>query len=155
MSNIAYLLLTRPEPAEYAREHRKDLTDLLHELLRYIPFRKGVGIPRVALEDVEMDGVVIRRGDFVRVSYLAANRDPERYPDPHEILPGRPVAPHMTFGWGGHRCVAVPLAMAEPEVAVDRLLDRFPTLRLAVRPEEVRWDTETIRRFPLELPVAW
>ncbi|MER7179974.1 cytochrome P450 [Streptomyces hyaluromycini] len=155
ISDIVYLLLTRPELAEYARAHRKDLTDFIHELLRYIPFRKGVGIPRVALEDVEMDGVVIRQGDFVHVSYLTANRDPDRYPDPHEIVPDRPVAPHMTFGWGGHRCIAVPLAMAELEVALERLLDRFPTLRLAVRPEEVRWDTETIRRFPLELPVAW
>ncbi|MFF4313922.1 cytochrome P450 [Streptomyces sp. 900105755] len=155
ISDIVYLLLTRPELLEYARAHRKDLTDFIHEMLRYIPFRKGVGIPRVALEDVEMDGVVIRRGDFVHVSYLTANRDPERYPDPHEIVPDRPVAPHMTFGWGGHRCIAVPLAMAELEVALERLLDRFPTLRLAVRPEEVRWDTKTIRRFPLELPVAW
>ncbi|WP_294003988.1 cytochrome P450 [Streptomyces sp.] len=155
ISNIMYLLLTRPELAEYAYAHQKDLTEFLHELLRYIPFRKGVGIPRVALEDVELDGVLIRRGDFVHVSYLTANRDPDRYPDPHEIVPDRPVAPHMTFGWGGHRCIAVPLAMAELEVAVGRLLDRFPDLRLAVRPEEVRWDTETIRRFPLELPVTW
>ncbi|MFF7977619.1 cytochrome P450 [Streptomyces sp. NPDC007901] len=155
ISNIMYLLLTRPELAEYAYAHQKDLTEFLHELLRYIPFRKGVGIPRVALEDVELDGVLIRRGDFVHVSYLTANRDPDRYPDPHEIVPDRPVAPHMTFGWGGHRCIAVPLAMAELEVAVGRLLDRFPDLRLAVRPEEVRWDTETIRRFPLELLVAW
>lgn len=61
----------------------------------------------------------------------------------------------MTFGWGGHRCIAVPLAMAELEVAIGRLLERFPGLRLAVPPEEVRWDTETIRRFPIELPVAW
>ncbi|WP_217548842.1 cytochrome P450 [Streptomyces sp. GbtcB6] len=155
ISNIVYLLLTRPELVEYARTQRGNLTDFLHELLRYIPFRKGVGIPRVALEDVEMDGVVIRRGDFVHVSYLAANRDPDRFADPHEIVPGRLGAQHMTFGWGGHRCIAVPLAMAELEVAVGRLLDRFPALRLAVRPDEVRWDTETIRRFPLELPVAW
>ncbi|MGW7541357.1 cytochrome P450 [Streptomyces sp. NPDC054770] len=155
ISNIMYLLLTRPELAEYVRAHRENLTDCIHELLRYIPFRKGVGIPRVALADVELDGVVIRRGDFVHVSYLTANRDPDRYPDPHEIVPDRAGAPHMTFGWGGHRCIAVPLAMAELEVAVGRLLDRFPSLRLAVRPEDVRWDTETIRRFPLELPVAW
>ncbi|MEV5955588.1 cytochrome P450 [Streptomyces sp. NPDC051987] len=155
ISNIVYLLLTRPELAEYARAHSGKLTDFLHELLRYIPFRKGVGIPRVALEDVEMDGVVIRRGDFVHVSYLTANRDPARFPDPDEIVPGRLGAHHMAFGWGGHRCIAVPLAMAELEVAVGRLLDRFPALRLAVRPEEIRWDTKTIRRFPLELPVAW
>jgi cytochrome P450 len=155
ISDICYLLLTRPELMKHLSARPESLTDVLNELLRYIPFRKGVGIPRVALEDVEMDGVRIRKGDFVHVSYLTANRDPERYPDPEFIDPDRPPMPHMTFGWGGHRCIAVPLAMAELEVAIGRLLERFPGLRLAVPPEDVRWDTETIRRFPLELPVAW
>jgi cytochrome P450 len=155
ISDIAYLLLTRPELMEHLRRRPESLTDVLQEMLRHIPFRKGVGIPRVALEDVELDGVQIRAGEFVHVSYLTANRDPKRYPDAHVLDPDRPYQPHMTFGWGGHRCIAVPLAMAEMEVAIGRLLKRFPGLRLAVPPEEVRWDTETIRRFPLELPVAW
>lgn len=155
ISNIVYLLLTREDLANHLRSRPETLTDVLHEMLRCIPFRKGVGIPRVALEDMELDGVRIRTGDFVHVSYLAANRDPERYPDPHVIDVNRPNRPHMTFGWGGHRCIAVPLAMAELEVAIGRILERFPGLRLAVPPEEVRWDTRTIRRFPLELPVAW
>ncbi|WP_046734350.1 cytochrome P450 [Streptomyces humi] len=155
ISNIVYLLLTRPELMRHLAEQPETLTDVVHELLRCIPFRKGVGIPRVALEDVELDGARIRAGDFVHVSYLTANRDPERYPDPHVIDLGRPSAPHMTFGWGGHRCIAMPLAMAELEVAVGRLVERFPGLRLAVPPERLRWDTETIRRFPLELPVTW
>jgi cytochrome P450 len=155
ISNISYLLLTRPELMKHIDSRPEALTDVLNELLRVIPFRKGVGIPRVALEDVEMEGVRIREGDFVHVSYLTANRDPERYPDPNVIDPDRLPAPHMTFGWGGHRCIAVPLAMAELEVAIGRLLDRFPELQLAVPPEEVRWDTETIRRFPIELPVTW
>ncbi|MET8639103.1 cytochrome P450 [Streptomyces sp. NPDC004680] len=155
ISNISYLLLTRPELMKHLRSRPETLTDVLNEMLRIIPFRKGVGIPRVALEDVEFDGVLIRAGDFVHVSYLTANRDSERYLDPDVIDPERPSAPHMTFGWGGHRCIAVPLAMAELEVAVGRLVERFPNLRLAVPPEDVRWDTETIRRFPLELPVTW
>ncbi|MEU1300646.1 cytochrome P450 [Streptomyces shenzhenensis] len=155
ISDIMFLLLTRPELMEYVRSRPGKLPDVLHELLRYIPFRKGVGIPRVALEDVELDGVLIRAGEYVHVSYLTANREPERYPDPHVIDVDRPNTPHMTFGWGGHRCIAMPLAMAELEVAIGRLLERFPGLRLAVAPQEVKWDTATIRRFPLELPVAW
>ncbi|MFF2205814.1 cytochrome P450 [Streptomyces sp. NPDC058145] len=155
ISNIIYLLLTRPVLLQHLRSRPETMTDVLHEMLRCIPFRKGVGIPRVALEDVELDGAHIRAGDFVHVSYLTANRDPERYPDPHVIDLDRHSAPHMTFGWGGHRCIAMPLAMAELEVAIGRLVERFPRLRLAVAPEEVRWDTKTIRRFPLELPVAW
>ncbi|GAA3896540.1 cytochrome P450 [Streptomyces sp. NPDC003631] len=155
ISNISYLLLTRPELMKHLRSRPETLTDVLNEMLRIIPFRKGVGIPRVALEDVEFDGVLIRAGDFVHVSYLTANRDAERYQDPGTIDPERPSAPHMTFGWGGHRCIAVPLAMAELEVAVGRLVERFPNLGLAVPPEDVQWDTETIRRFPLELPVTW
>ncbi|MGW2743943.1 cytochrome P450 [Streptomyces sp. NPDC001450] len=155
ISDITYLLLTRPELMQHLTRRPETLTDVVHEMLRCIPFRKGVGIPRVALEDVELDGARIKAGDFVHVSYLTANRDPERYPNPHVIDLDRPSAPHMTFGWGGHRCIAMPLAMAELEVAIGRLVERFPGLRLAVPPEELRWDTETIRRFPLELPVAW
>ncbi|MFF4038822.1 cytochrome P450 [Streptomyces sp. NPDC001816] len=155
ISDITYLLLTRPELMQHLRRRPETVTDVVHEMLRCIPFRKGVGIPRVALEDVELDGARIKAGDFVHVSYLTANRDPERYPSPHDIDLDRPIAPHMTFGWGGHRCIAMPLAMAELEVAIGRLVERFPGLRLAVPPEELRWDTETIRRFPLELPVAW
>ncbi|MFB9466289.1 cytochrome P450 [Streptomyces cinereospinus] len=155
ISNIVYLLLTRPELMEHLRSRPETLSDVLHEMLRFIPFRKGVGIPRLALEDVDLDGVRIRAGDFVHVSYLTANRDPDRYRDPHVIDVDRPNSPHMTFGWGGHRCIAMPLAMAELEVAIGRLIERFPRLRLVVPPEEVRWDTDTIRRFPLRLPVAW
>lgn len=155
ISNIAYVLLTRPDLMNGLRDGRLPLPSVLHELLRVIPFRKGVGIPRVALEDVVVDGVRIRAGDFVHVSYLTANRDPERYQQPDVIDPNRHAVPHMTFGWGGHRCIAVPLALTELEVAIGRLLDRFPGLRLAVTPEEVRWDTGTIRRFPVELPVTW
>ncbi len=155
ISNISYLLLTRPELMARLRERPETLTPVLDELLRYIPFRKGVGIPRVALEDVELLGARIKAGDFVHVSYLTANRDPERYADPDVIDVDRPPSPHMTFGWGGHRCIAAPLAMAELEATIGRLVARFPALRLAVPAEEVRWDTETIRRFPHELPVAW
>ncbi|MFF1407595.1 cytochrome P450 [Streptomyces sp. NPDC058294] len=155
ISNIVYLLLTRPEErAALARDPGR-FPDALEELLRFIPFRKGVGIPRIALEDAEVEGTAIAAGDYVHVSYLAANRDPAVFPDPHTLDLERPVRPHMTFGWGGHHCLAAPLARAELESAVTGLLTRFPELRLAVAPEDVEWDTGTIRRFPVRLPVTW
>ncbi|MEU9572516.1 cytochrome P450 [Streptomyces massasporeus] len=155
ISNIAYTLLTRPELHELLRRSPERLPRLLDELLRHIPFRKGVGIPRVALEDVELEGVLIRAGDFVHVSYLAANRDPEVFADPHALDVDRASHPHMTFGWGGHHCVASTLAVAELRTAIGVLFTRLPELRLAVPAQEVLWDTRTIRRFPLELPVTW
>ncbi|WP_225826386.1 cytochrome P450 [Streptomyces naphthomycinicus] len=155
ISNIAYLLLTRPEErAALARDPGR-FPGALEELLRFIPFRKGVGIPRIALEDAEIEGTAIAAGDYVHVSYLAANRDPAVFPDPHKLDLARPVRPHMTFGWGGHHCLAAPLARAELDSAVTGLLTHFPHLRLDIAPEEVRWDTGTIRRFPLSLPVTW
>ncbi|MGW3988000.1 cytochrome P450 [Streptomyces sp. NPDC004830] len=155
ISNIAYTLLTRPDLRSLMEHSPERLPRLLDELLRHIPFRKGVGIPRVALEDVKLEGVLIRAGEFVHVSYLAANRDPEVFEDPDAIDVERAPHPHMTFGWGGHHCVASTLAVAELRAAIEVLFTRLPGLRLAVPAEELIWDTRTIRRFPVELPVAW
>ncbi|MEU6668495.1 cytochrome P450 [Streptomyces sp. NPDC046727] len=155
ISNIAYLLLTRPEERAALARDPDRFPGALEELLRFIPFRKGVGIPRIALEDAEIEGTAISAGDYVHVSYLAANRDPAVFPDPHRLDLERPVRPHMTFGWGGHHCLAAPLARAELDSAVSGLLTRFPDLRLDVPPGDIEWDTGTIRRFPLRLPVTW
>ncbi|MEU1408491.1 cytochrome P450 [Streptomyces sp. NPDC005728] len=155
ISNIAYLLLTRPELRTALACEPARFPDAMEELLRFIPFRKGVGIPRIALQDAEVEGTVIPAGDYVHVSYLAANRDPAVFPDPHTLDLERPVHPHMTFGWGGHHCLAAPLARAELESAVTGLLTRFPNLRLDAAPDEIRWDTGTIRRFPVRLPATW
>ncbi|MEU7283450.1 cytochrome P450 [Streptomyces sp. NPDC045431] len=155
ISNLAYLLLTRPELRVALVRDPSRLPGALEELLRFIPFRKGVGIPRIAMEDVEVEGTVIRAGDYVHVSYLAANRDPAVFPTPHDLDIDRPARPHMTFAWGGHYCSAAPMARAQMESAVTGLLSRFPALRLVIDAEKVGWDTDTIRRFPLRLPVAW
>ena len=99
--------------------------------------------------------MTIKAGDTVHVSYLAANRDPERFERPDELDLDRQPSPHMTFGWGAHHCIGAPLALMEIELAIGTLLERFPGLRLAVPAEEVPWNTESIWRFPYELPVAW
>ncbi|MFD3483204.1 cytochrome P450 [Streptomyces sp. NPDC058665] len=156
ISNIVYTLLTQPERAAELRARPELLPQALEELLRHIPFRQGVGIPRVATEDVEFDGVVIKAGDTVHVSYLTANRDELAYDRPDELDFHREnPAVHMTFGYGSHHCLGAHLARMVLQVAIGTLLNRFPDLRLAVPAEEVRWNTVSIWRYPLALPVTW
>ncbi|MEV5342344.1 cytochrome P450 [Streptomyces sp. NPDC052676] len=155
IGNIAYVLLTRPEELAMLRADPAMLPQAIEELLRFIPFRKGVGIPRVALEDVQLSGVTIKAGDIVHVSYLAANRDGRKFDRPDELDLRRSGPSHMTFGWGGHHCLGAPLATTELHVALGTLLERFPDLKLAKPAEEVAWNKTSIWRYPLALPVTW
>ncbi len=154
-ANMVYLLLTHPE--QYARLRREPelLPQAIEELLRFIPHRNAVGMARVATEDIPHGKVTIRRGDPVYASYLAANRDPERFADPHTLDFDRGFNPHLAFGNGPHYCVGASLARMESEVMLRALLARFPGLRLAVPPEEVRWRRGELIRGPRALPVTW
>ncbi|MEU6636250.1 cytochrome P450 [Streptomyces rochei] len=150
-----YLLLTRPELAEHLRSEPEIRPRAIDELLRWIPHRNAVGLSRIALEDVELRGVRIRAGDAVYVSYLAANRDPEVFPDPDTIDFSRTPNPHVSFGFGPHYCPGGMLARLESELLVDTLLDRVPGLKLAVPPEEVPFKKGALIRGPEALPVTW
>ncbi|MEU3733798.1 cytochrome P450 [Streptomyces sp. NPDC033538] len=150
-----YLLLTRPELAERLRSEPGARPRAIDELLRWIPHRNAVGLSRIALEDVEIQGVRIRAGDAVYVSYLAANRDPEVFPDPDTIDFARSPNPHVSFGFGPHYCPGSMLARLESELLVDAVLDRVPGLRLAVPPEDVPFRKGALIRGPEALPVTW
>ncbi|QLJ01701.1 cytochrome P450 [Streptomyces sp. NEAU-sy36] len=152
---MVYLLLTRPELAERLRYEPAIRPRAIDELLRYIPHRNAVGLSRIALEDVEIRGVRIRAGDAVYVSYLAANRDPEVFPDPETIDVTRSPNPHVSFGFGPHYCPGGQLARLESELIVDALLDRIPGLKLAVPPDEVPFKKGALIRGPEALPVMW
>jgi pimeloyl-[acyl-carrier protein] synthase len=85
--------------------------------------------PRLAAEDVESRGRTIRRGDVVMLHLGAANRDPERFPEPHRIDLHRVNNRHLSFAWGPHFCLGAPLARIEASVALPRLFERFPNIR--------------------------
>ncbi|MFF7632883.1 cytochrome P450 [Kitasatospora sp. NPDC008050] len=156
ISNIVYTLLTHPAQLDRLRTSPELLPQALEELLRFIPFRQGVGIPRVALEDVEVGGVLVKEGDTVHVSYLTANRDGLVHERADELDFERcDPAAHMTFGYGSHHCLGSHLARMVLQISVGTLLRRLPGLRLAVPAEQVRWNTVSIWRHPLALPVTW
>ncbi|MFB7506187.1 cytochrome P450 [Streptomyces broussonetiae] len=150
-----YLLLTRPDLVSLLRERPEIRPRAIDELLRIIPHRNAVGLSRIAMVDVEIRGVRIRAGDPVYVSYLAANRDPEVFPDPETIDFSRSPNPHVSFGFGPHYCPGGQLARLEQELLVDTLLDRVPGLRLAVPPEQVPFKKGALIRGPEAVPVTW
>ncbi|GGQ08884.1 biflaviolin synthase CYP158A2 [Streptomyces roseolilacinus] len=153
--NMLFILLNRPDLMDRLRADREGRPQAIEELLRYIPHRSAVGLSRIALEDVTVAGVRIRAGDAVYVSYLAANRDPDVFPDPERIDFDRAPNPHVAFGYGPHFCVGAMLARLESELLVDALADRFPGLRLAVPAEEVRFRRGALIRGPESMPVTW
>ncbi|MEU6915060.1 cytochrome P450 [Streptomyces olindensis] len=152
---MLYLLLTRPELRQWWQERPAGRDALLDELLRHIPHRSSVGLSRIALEDVDLRGHRIRAGDPVYVSYLAANRDPDVFPEPDRIDPGRAPNPHLAFGNGPHYCTGAVLARLQTELLLTTLLDRLPGLRLAVPADQVAWRRRTMIRGPRTLPCTW
>ncbi|WP_031044040.1 cytochrome P450 [Streptomyces sp. NRRL F-5650] len=155
VGQMLYLLLTRPELMARMRERPEARGTALDELLRWISHRTSVGLARIALEDVEVRGTRIAAGDPVYVSYLAANRDPEVFPDPDRIDLDREPNPHLAYGNGHHFCTGAVLARMQTELLVDTLLERLPELRLAVPADQVAWRRKTMIRGPRTLPCAW
>jgi cytochrome P450 len=131
-------LLTHPDQLDMVRSAQRSWSDVVEETLRWqapVPY-----LPlRYAVEDIEIDGMVIRKGDAILTAYAAAGRDPARHgqtADDFDI--GRAVKQHHAFGHGVHRCLGAPLARLEAEIALPALFERFPDLTLAVPAADLR-----------------
>ncbi|WP_028924282.1 cytochrome P450 [Pseudonocardia acaciae] len=149
-----FALLRNPTQLAALRAN-PDLTDgAVEELLRYLTVAKT--FMRTALEDVELAGQTIKAGTAIILSYNTANRDPDRFPNPHALDIRRQDGRHLAFGHGIHQCLGQQLARVEMRVAFPALLTRFPTLRLAVPADEVALRPETADVYGVKnLPVTW
>ncbi|MCX5340756.1 cytochrome P450 [Streptomyces atratus] len=149
-----FALLRNPEQLAALRADPTLADRAVEELLRYLSVAKT--FMRTALEDVEVGGRTIKAGSPVILSYNTANRDPERFADPHVLDLRRQDGGHLAFGHGIHQCLGQQLARVEMKVAFPALLNRFPTLRLAVPPEEVALRPEIADIYGVKsLPVTW
>jgi cytochrome P450 len=155
ISNSCFLLLSRPELYARLVAEPELLPTAVEELLRYIPLRSVGSFPRRATEDVELGGVLIRKGDTVIFQRASADRDEGVFACPEKIDLARRPNPHLGFGHGAHHCLGAQLARVELTVAIEGLIRRFPTLRLAVPAADVPWKPGLIARCPERLPVTW
>ena len=110
---------------------------------------------RYASEDLELGGEKISKGSTVLISMLAANRDPSRFPEGDDLDVERNARTHVSFGHDVHQCLGQQLARIEMRAGFAGLLRRFPTLALAVPPEEVPLRTGMSIYGVHELPVTW
>ncbi|MFJ9826499.1 cytochrome P450 [Streptomyces sp. NPDC101160] len=148
-------VLTRPDVREALAGGGGRVAGAMDELLR-VNLSIGDGLPRLALEDVQLGDVLVRAGELVLVLVEAANHDPEHFEDPAVFRPGREnAADHLSFGGGRHYCPATALGKRHAEIALETLLERLPDVRLAVPVEQLVWRTNFMKRLPERLPVAW
>ncbi|MFJ6383967.1 cytochrome P450 [Kitasatospora sp. NPDC092039] len=152
------LLLDRPEQVARLADPAA-LPGAVEELLRHLTI-VHTGVPRVAVEDVELGGVTVRAGEGVIAMLSTANRDEEvfggagRLPV-DELDLDRDARRHMAFGFGVHQCLGQPLARAELQIALATLFRRLPGLRLAVPRAELAFRTDSFIYGMRSLPVTW
>jgi cytochrome P450 PksS len=126
----------------------------IEELLRYTSPVEFTS-PRLAREDVTVDGATIRRGEMVLFALGSANHDETQFPEPETLDVARTPNKHVAFGGGPHFCLGGVLARMEAQVALTTLFRRHPALRLAVPAESVRWLKGLVLRGPEALPVTF
>lgn len=143
-------LLQRPSIWDQVVADRSLVPALVEEAIRWDP--PLTSFPRLAVQDTELAGVSIPKGAIIDVVVLAANHDPRRWDDPHAFDPSRPMLPHLGFGNGPHFCVGNQLARMELGTALERLLDRFPGMRLDPSAPEP-FVTGILFRMPTAVPV--
>ncbi len=149
--NFVYTLIHHP--AQLAA--MDDIPRAVEELMRFVPLGLGTGIPRYALEDLELGGVLVRAGEPVLPSIPSANRDSAVFPGADELDLHRDQGSHVGFGHGAHHCLGAPLARMELQVAIGTLFGRLPGLRLAEGDAGIDWKAGLSTRGPERMLVAW
>ncbi len=137
IGNAVRLFLRNPGELEKLRADPSLIASAVEETLRYEPPVDITG--RIANADMEVGGCPVKPHQTFTFSLRGANRDPDMFEDPHSFNITRTHKPHVAFGGGAHICIGAPLARLEAQVAIWRLFERFPTLRLADPDAPAQW----------------
>jgi cytochrome P450 len=150
ISNGVITLQRHPDQRAFVEADRARIPNMVEETLRYeSPVHSQA---RTTTRDVELHGRVIPEGKKVLLLFAAAGRDERAFPDPDRFDVTRENARrHVAFAHGPHVCIGMHLARLEAHTAVERLLRRFPELRLEA-PAQPRG---LVFRKPPALDVRW
>jgi cytochrome P450 len=129
-------LFRNPDQLQALRADRSLMPNAVRELLRY-DFGSA-GLPRYALEDFELRGKAIRKGQLILLSFLGAHRDPDVFPDPDRFDIHRDTKELTIFGRGPHYCLGANLAQLEMGIMLDAALDLIPE-RATLLEDRIEW----------------
>jgi cytochrome P450 len=149
IGSAVLLLLRHPDERKRLQDDLSLLPSAVEECLRFEPPVQLTD--RAVVEPCEVGGVRLAPGQIVAAVIAAANRDPERFPDPERFDVARRGERHLSFGLGGHYCLGASLARLEAESALGGLLRRFPDFR--GDPEPPGWRRSAVLRGPTAVPV--
>ncbi|WP_112136008.1 cytochrome P450 [Glycomyces dulcitolivorans] len=149
-------LLEHPDKAAVFRDSDDPgvIANGVEELLRYLTIVHSL-VARVAKEDVEIGGQLVKAGEGLVMNLPAANWDPAFTDGPETLDLERPARGHVAFGYGVHQCLGQTLARAELQIALSTLLRRLPDLRLAAPIEDIRFRNDMSIYGVHALPVHW
>ncbi len=140
-------LLDNPEQMARLRDEPELIDSAVEELLRFttpVP----CGAARIATEDVDIGGITVPKGSPILGMIISANRDESVFDRPDELDLGREPNRHLSFAFGAHYCLGNQLARIEGRTAIRALVDRFPDMRLAGSPQDLRYKpTQSLRGF--------
>jgi cytochrome P450 len=151
IGNGMLALLRHPDELERLRADPSLIPSAVEELLRYESPSQHTA--RLVPGDLELGGKPIRKRQAVIAVMGAANRDPERFPDPDRLDLGRRDNRHVAFGWGPHFCFGAALARIEGQIAFETVLRRMASPALV--PGRLSWRTNLGLRGLTSLPVSF
>jgi cytochrome P450 PksS len=154
IGNGTLALLQNPDQLARLKNEPDLMKPAVEELVRFAP-PVLMATPRYAREDYEISGTRISRGDTVYAMIGSANHDERKFEQPDKLLLDRSNNKHLGFGQGIHYCLGAPLARLEATTAFKVLFERLPNLRLAVKPEALRWASGLVPRGMKAMPVKF
>ncbi len=134
-------LASHPHDLKRLGDEPELMTTAIEEFLRaYSP----VTMARRLLADTEYEGCPMKAGERILMNFPAANRDPEVFENPDEVILDRQINRHVAFGAGIHRCAGSNLARMELRIAIETFIERIPTFTLS-DPSAVTWAGGQVR----------